>query len=102
MIIDIHAHFTAPAELFAYKANLLASRSRPRGPLKMSDDLVTEALNKPVHGGSSHLEQLDQVGTDYQIISPRPYQMMHSEKPEQLVHSPNVSSAWPRCPRIWV
>ena len=26
MIIDIHAHFTAPEGLYAYKANLLASR----------------------------------------------------------------------------
>lgn len=87
MIIDIHAHFTAPAELFAYKSNLLASRKRQRGRLKLSDELITEALNKPVHGGASHLEQLDQVGTDYQIISPRPYQLMHSEKPETLVHA---------------
>jgi predicted TIM-barrel fold metal-dependent hydrolase len=26
------------------------------------------------------------VGTDLQLVSPRPYQMMHSEKPEKLVH----------------
>lgn len=86
MIIDIHAHFTAPDKLFAYKSNLLASRSRPRDKLKMSDELIIEALNKPVHGGASHLQQLDEVGTDLQIISPRPYQMMHSEKPERIVH----------------
>jgi 4-oxalmesaconate hydratase len=86
MIIDIHAHFTAPDKLFAYKSNLLAARSRPRDKLKLSDELIKEALNKPVHGGASHLEQLDQVGTDYQIISPRPYQLMHSEKPERIVH----------------
>lgn len=86
MIIDCHAHFTAPAELFAYKSNLLASRSRPRGSLKLSDDLIMAALNKPVHGGASHLQQLDEVGTDIQLISPRPYQMMHSEKPERIVH----------------
>lgn len=86
MIIDIHAHFTAPDKLFAYKSNLLASRSRGRDKLKMSDELIIEALNKPVHGGASHMQQLDEVGTDYQIISPRPYQMMHSEKPESIVH----------------
>lgn len=86
MIIDIHAHFTAPAELFAYKSNLLASRSRPRDGLKLKDELIVSALKKPVHGGASHLEQLDEVGTNYQIISPRPYQMMHSEKPERIVH----------------
>jgi len=64
MIIDIHAHFTAPDKLFAYKANILSSRSRPR-KLKLSDELVIESLNKPVHGGASHLQQLDEVGTDY-------------------------------------
>jgi len=87
MIIDIHAHFTAPEKLFAYKANLLASRGRSRGVVKLSDDEITAALNKPVHGGTSHLAQLDEVGTDVQIISPRPYQLMHSEKPEQVVHN---------------
>lgn len=87
MIIDIHAHFTAPEKLFAYKANLLASRGRTRGVVKLSDDEITAALNKPVHGGTSHLAQLDEVGTDVQIISPRPYQLMHSEKPEQVVHN---------------
>ncbi len=87
MIIDIHAHFTAPDKLFAYKSNLLASRSRPRAKLKLSDELILEALNKEVHGGASHLQQLDEVGTDIQIISPRPYQMMHSEKPESLVRA---------------
>ncbi len=85
MIIDIHAHFTAPDELFAYKANLLASRGAGRGGLKLSDEKILAALNKPVHGGASHLQQLKEVGTDLQIVSPRPYQLMHSEKPEKVV-----------------
>jgi soluble lytic murein transglycosylase len=34
----------------------------------------------------SHLEQLQDVGTDLQFISPRPYQMMHSEQPHRLVN----------------
>lgn len=87
MIIDIHAHFTAPDKLFAYKSNLLASRSRPRGRLKLSDDQIVDALNMPVHGGSSHLKQLEEVGTDVQIISPRPYQLMHSEEPAGMVRN---------------
>jgi OH-DDVA meta-cleavage compound hydrolase len=85
LIIDIHAHFTAPDELFAYKANLLASRGAGRAGLKLSDEKILAALNKPVHGGASHLQQLKEVGTDMQIISPRPYQLMHSEKPERVV-----------------
>jgi len=85
MIIDVHEHFTAPEALFAYKANLLASRGFGRGRLKLSDDQIVAALNQPVHGGTSHLKQLEEVGTDIQIISPRPYQLMHSEKPESVV-----------------
>src|SRR6185295_8691326 len=38
----------------------------------------------PVFGGSSHLAQLQEVGTDLQIISPRPYQMMHSEQAKMV------------------
>jgi len=38
-----------------------------------------------VFGGKSHLEQLKEVGTDLQLISPRPYQQMHSEKPDRIV-----------------
>jgi OH-DDVA meta-cleavage compound hydrolase len=87
MIIDIHAHFTAPDALYVYKANLLASRGHGRGKLRLSDDQIVAALNQPVHGGTSHLKQLDEVGTDIQIISPRPYQLMHSEKPETIVRS---------------
>jgi 4-oxalmesaconate hydratase len=33
-------------------------------------------------GGSSHLDQLKEVGTDMQLVSPRPYQMMTSESPK--------------------
>lgn len=87
MIIDIHAHFTAPNKLFAYKSNLLAGRGESLNKLKLSDESIIKALNKPVHGGTSHLQQLEEVGTDVQIISPRPYQLMHSEKPEKIVRA---------------
>ena len=36
--------------------------------------------------GHKHSEVLDEVGTDMAFISPRPYTMMHSEKPEKIVH----------------
>ena len=86
MIIDIHAHVTAPQELYAYKAGILAHRgAHGRGAVKVSDALLKQTLESPVFGGGSHLEQLQEVGTDMQLISPRPYTMMHSEKPEKLV-----------------
>jgi OH-DDVA meta-cleavage compound hydrolase len=36
-------------------------------------------------GLGAHLPLLDKHGTDYQLISPRPFQMMHSEKPARIV-----------------
>lgn len=83
MIIDIHAHVTAPDSLYVYKAGLLSHRgAHGRGAVNATDDDIIKALNSPVFGGSSHLDQLKEAGTDMQIVSPRPYQMMHSENPK--------------------
>jgi OH-DDVA meta-cleavage compound hydrolase len=83
MIIDIHAHVTAPDSLYVYKAGLLSHRGgHGRGAVDATDEDIIAALNKPAFGGSSHLAQLKEAGTDLQIISPRPYQMMHSENPK--------------------
>src|SRR5262252_6136193 len=83
MIIDMHAHVTAPDSLYVYKAGLLSHRGgHGRGAVNATDDDIIKALNAPVFGGSSHLNQLKEAGTDMQIISPRPYQMMHSESPK--------------------
>ena len=83
MIIDSHGHVTAPDSLYVYKAQILAHRgAHGRGGNLANDEDVREALNQPVFGGSSHLGQLKEVGTDMQLISPRPYQMMTSESPK--------------------
>ena len=83
MIIDSHGHVTAPDSLYVYKAQILAHRgAHGRGGNLANDDDVRKALNAPVFGGSSHLAQLKEVGTDLQLISPRPYQMMTSEHPQ--------------------
>ena len=78
---------TAPDALYVYKSGLLSHRgSHGRGRVDVTDDEIVRTLNTPVFGGKSHLDQLKEVGIDLQFISPRPYQMMHSEKPEKLVH----------------
>src|SRR5438477_9673028 len=80
MVIDAHGHVTAPDKLYAYKAGLLSHRgAHGRGSAGATEQDIIQALNAPVFGGSSHLAQLKEAGTDMQIISPRPYQMMHSE-----------------------
>lgn len=85
MIIDIHAHLSAPPELSAYKGNLLSHRgAHGRGAVGVSDDQVRAAFQAPNRsfGGISHLEHIDGAGIDLQLISPRPYAMMHSEEPK--------------------
>ena len=87
MIIDCHGHVSAPAQLWAYKAVLLASRgSHGRGGVKVTDDEMRAALNAAEIHPKGHLDALHDHGTDVQLISPRPFQLMHSEKPAKLVH----------------
>ena len=93
MIIDCHAHVSAPAELWAYKANILSHRgSHGRGKVDVSDDEIRRAVEeKPFPGsGHSHMAYIDKLGTNMQLVSPRPFQLMHSQKPSRLVQ-------WPVC-----
>jgi predicted TIM-barrel fold metal-dependent hydrolase len=78
-VIDAHAHVTAPAELGNYRAGLLASRGgHTRSSLKVSDERIHGALKAHLAGMASH-----QI--DMQLISPRPYTVMHWAKPESIV-----------------
>jgi OH-DDVA meta-cleavage compound hydrolase len=83
MIIDSHGHVTAPDSLYVFKAQIMSHRgAHGRGGNLANEEDCRKALNSPVFGGSSHLDQLKEVGTDMQLISPRPYQMMTSESPK--------------------
>lgn len=87
MIIDVHGHVSAPETLYAYKANLLSHRgAHGRGRVEVSDEELRAAV---LRGGGpfgiSHLEHLDSAGIDLQLISPRPYTLMHSEEPAKIV-----------------
>jgi 4-oxalmesaconate hydratase len=80
MIIDVHGHTNAPPALYAYKSLLLSSR----GAHGRGNPGITEDNMRPVV--MNHVEKtLDVVGTDVQFLSPRPFQLMHSEKPERIV-----------------
>lgn len=80
MIIDIHGHTNAPPSLYAYKSGLLASRgAHGRGNPGITEESMANSVK-------NHLaNNLDKVGTDVQFLSPRPFQLMHSEKPERIV-----------------
>ncbi|HXS26374.1 MAG TPA: amidohydrolase family protein [Steroidobacteraceae bacterium] len=87
MIIDCHGHISAPVELWAYKGTLLAHRgAHGRGGVRVTDEQLLAAANKTEIGPAGHLDLMKRHGTDLQLISPRPFQMMHSERPAKLVH----------------
>lgn len=87
MIIDCHGHVSAPAELFAYKASILSHRgAHGRGAVSVTDDEIRAAANKVEMAPVGHLDMLKRNGTDMQLISPRPFQMMHNAKPARVVH----------------
>jgi predicted TIM-barrel fold metal-dependent hydrolase len=79
--IDAHAHVSVPSELWAYKAGLLSHRGAHgnRGPT-LSDDELIAAYHKKEMAPVGHLESMDLNKIDIQLISPRPFQMMNSEK----------------------
>lgn len=87
MIIDCHGHVSAPAELWVYKSLLLSHRGEHgrRFPT-LSDEEVLSHINRKEMAPCGHLDMLERVGTRLQLLSPRPFQMMHSEKPGRLVH----------------
>jgi 4-oxalmesaconate hydratase len=78
MIIDSHAHLVAPDGLYAYRANLLANGGYHFGKPKISDDDLAACA-------AQNVAALDEVGTDFQLLSPRPYQQGHSMRPNSLV-----------------
>ena len=84
MKIDVHGHLSAPDSLYAYKANLLAHRGahgrggagdhrRRRCAPRYTEPNAT--LRRHVAPAAPR-----RGGVDIQLISPRPYQMMHSEQ----------------------
>ena len=78
MIIDAHAH-TNGGNLGNFKSGLLASRGYHGGHYQENE----EALARAVEHHKTTI--LDAVGTDIQFISPRPFQLMHSETPAKVV-----------------
>jgi OH-DDVA meta-cleavage compound hydrolase len=87
MIIDCHGHISPPTELWAYKAHLLSHRGEHgRRMPEVTDEEILQFANKKEMAPCGHLDMLKRVGTDRQLLSPRPFQMMHSAKPGRLVH----------------
>jgi len=87
MIIDCHGHVSPPSDLWAYKASLLSHRGEHGRRIDdISDEEILRYANKKEMAPCGHLDMLDRVGTDLQLLSPRPFQMGHAMKPSKLVH----------------
>src|SRR3954447_4213413 len=80
MVIDIHGHVSAPLELYAYQAQLIMSRGfHGKGRVQADEEKIVSAA-------ANHVALLGRLGIDRQLISPRPFAMMHSEQPEKIIH----------------
>jgi 4-oxalmesaconate hydratase len=79
VIIDVHGHTVAPAEVYEYQSKMIARRG-PMARPDISDDVLAARLD-------GHVRLLDEAGTDVQFISPRPYLLMHSLFNAKLVGS---------------
>jgi 4-oxalmesaconate hydratase len=81
MIIDIHGHTNAPAGLNAYVTRVLVEGGlRGKGAPVYDAEEFARIVNRHIKNN------LDAVGTDVQFISPRPVYLLHSDKPEHIVH----------------
>lgn len=78
MIIDIHAHLVTPPQVLAHRANLLANGGYQFGSVNIPDEAIQATADHNV-------AILDKFGTDVQLLSPRPYQIGTSMKPQNLV-----------------
>src|SRR5580704_16737553 len=79
MIIDCHAHLVAPDALYAHRSVLLAGAGHVMPKLAISDGALAESA-------AGNVAVMDGVGTDVQMLSPRPFQQMHSARPTKMVH----------------
>jgi predicted TIM-barrel fold metal-dependent hydrolase len=83
MILDIHAHVCAAPELYQWKSVLMSSRgAHGFSPKRFAAEWVRDHPDT-----KRNLRIMDSVGTDVQFVSPRPFQLMHAEKPVKLVEA---------------
>lgn len=83
MIIDVHNHLVSGDRLPSYQSFLISGRGfHGKGHPNVTEESVAQAK----FSGKSHDDLLTEVGTDMAFISPRPFTMMHAQKPEKIVH----------------
>jgi predicted TIM-barrel fold metal-dependent hydrolase len=78
-VIDIHGHLSTPPQVEAFGFNLIIGTPNAFSPLKLPDDLLETAQ-------AAHLWVLDERSIDLQFLSPRPFAMLHWERPLIVEH----------------
>ena len=80
MNIDAHAHITGPLELYAHFRSISSNSGpapRPKLP-EFSDELMEASLK-------GHLAEVADVGTDLQLVSPRPWAIPTGDRRESCL-----------------
>lgn len=75
MIIDAHGHLITPASVFGVRTVLQASNGQHSKEWYIDRYVRDEELAASADRG---VKLMDEVGTDLQLISPRPFVLMHS------------------------
>ena len=87
MIIDVHAYVVCSAEIYSRKAYLLGERGWSAGGAGSRGALVVPADEVITGDVARCLAAMDEIGTDIQLIGPRPYQMMPAIAPSRVTHA---------------
>jgi len=80
VIIDTHAHVTGPMEMYEYFRGLAGTSGAAMRVKKFeySDERLEESL-------AAHLREVAAVGTELQLISPRPWAVPTGDRRENLI-----------------
>jgi 4-oxalmesaconate hydratase len=77
VIIDVHAHLVTPMSVLGIRAALQISGGQHSIEWIKQNYLSQEELDK---AALNNIALMDQVGTDLQCLSPRPFALMHSHR----------------------
>lgn len=77
MIIDAHAHLVTPMSVMGIRSFLQASGGQHSIEWLKGNYLSADDMARAI---KTNLDTMDKVGTDIQILSPRPFTLMHSHR----------------------
>jgi predicted TIM-barrel fold metal-dependent hydrolase len=98
MIIDTHAHVTGPMAMYEYFRGFSGTSGAGArlGKFEMTDEALEESLR-------DHLNEVGGVGTELQLISPRPWAVPTGDRREAIVMgiTQQVNDMIARCVKLY-